>query len=190
MQWACNLDKPKSGALPNGGGQYCYPSQLACTQGANSCNSTTCVLADTLCSTGEASANTSLNWMCSLDQPQGSMQAGSGLLCYGTGTDCANGPNSCSYDLPCENSPSLCSTGVAGGLGVYNYVCTLSIPTGAAPNGALGVSGGCFGISVSSTTVAQMKRASCFARPGAGQYCYTSQANCEVVSSSSCIQLW
>jgi len=151
----CPFDIP-NGAIPNGGGQLCYNSVEACSQGPNSCNTTLnpalCEPQLGICSTGQA-AGTGLatvalhdsgatagvvgyNFFCLTDLPAGSLPAGSGAVCYQSQDQCSNGPNGCNATVPCQQNFQECPTGIAGSDPVpHTWMCPLDYPTGAQPNG-------------------------------------------------------
>ena len=149
--WACDSDLPQ-GALPDGGGNYCFDTALHCSNALNACDAYTpflaalnsgnfsasrayCAQNPATCATGMSSGSGN-TWVCPLDPPPGSMPAGSGELCFDSPAHCLQAPNSCGPALPCIYDPATCSTGQAAGVATSNWFCPASRLPGAVPNGA------------------------------------------------------
>ena len=149
--WTCSSDLP-AGALPNGGGNYCYLDQSSCDNALNACNApdpflgqlnsgnysaslVLCQQNPATCATGVASGSGNV-WTCPLDPPTGSVPAGSGEPCYDSAYDCLQGPNPCSINEPCIYDLASCATGQAAGMATSNWICPATRVPGAVPNGA------------------------------------------------------
>ena len=103
--------------------------------GANACSPDQCVQDSSFCSTGQAGTQAASSWVCTLDFRPGALPAGNGVLCFNGPANCTNAVNFCNIDHPCQQAPSYCSTGLAGGFSDYNWVCSYDIPVGSLPNG-------------------------------------------------------
>jgi len=148
--WICAADLPQ-GALPDGGGNYCFDNVVDCSNAMNACNGYNAFLANlnsgnfsasqvycvqnpSTCATGIASGSGNV-WTCPLDPPPGSVPTGSGELCYDTAYNCLQGPNSCGVTTPCTYDTATCSTGQVAGFS-SNWYCAATRIVGGVPNGA------------------------------------------------------
>lgn len=144
QSWFCPRTTPP-GAVPNGGGSYCYANVSACQSGPNICGwgGTPCNIRSDLCSTGQA-GGTGYWAFCEADlpgwagpnAPPAAWPNGNGNLCWRNQTACNSGANACGPGpTSCVLDEATCASGLSEGQPGYFFICELETPAGATPNG-------------------------------------------------------